>query len=107
MKKTFRRRASRKGTLRKRTYGGRKLRKMRGGWAKKGDWEIEFTESEKTRILEYKKRYDDGVITVNNIYAQIFGNNKGTDMENRFVYSMREILSDGGATHSGVGQGGR
>jgi hypothetical protein len=106
MKKTFRRRAPRKGT-RKRTYGGRKLRKMRGGWVKKGDWEIEFTESEKKQILEYKKPYDSGDISVVNIYAKIFGNNKGKDMENRFVYSMREILSDDGATHSGNGQGGR
>jgi hypothetical protein len=56
MKKTFRRRASRRRASRKRTYGGRKLRKMRGGFTFTKDsdnvFDINFTDAEVERIQQ-------------------------------------------------------
>lgn len=73
MKKTFRRRAPRKGTtrkrmLKKRTYGGRKLRKMRGGYSSTRNsdntYDITFTDGE----VEYIQQNSGSKITAESIY---------------------------------------
>jgi len=73
MKKTFRRRAPRKGTLRKRTYGGRKLRKMRGGFRytdnENGTYNITFTEEEKQKIRAQKAAPSHSIV---GIYNDVF-----------------------------------
>jgi hypothetical protein len=72
MKKTFRRRASRSRASRKRTYGGRKLRKMRGGFTFTKDsnnvFDINFTEAEVERI----QRYNGTKTTAESIYNNMF-----------------------------------
>lgn len=77
MKKTFRRRAPRKGTtrkrmLKKRTYGGRKLRKMRGGFTFTKDsnnvFKIDFTDDE----VEIIEQNSGSRITAEGIYNILF-----------------------------------
>ena len=107
MKKTFRRRAPRKGTLRKRTHGVRKLRKMRGGWEPDGKWGIKFTETETKRIMDYKDEYNNQRITLQAIYARIFLDNRGEDMRNKFTTAIQNLLLGVDGERVGNGQGRR
>lgn len=74
MKKTFRRRAPRKKTTRKGTHGGRKLRKMRGGFGRgelKNDgtgYVVLFERDELNHVKDLKKTNK----PPNDIYDMLF-----------------------------------
>lgn len=91
MKKTFRRRAPRKGTTRKRTHGGRKLRKMRGGFDEiehETYYEIVFDEKEKAEILKNK----DLGLDVGVIRDKIFKHHMNNQTKKNFNTAIQIVL---------------
>ena len=96
MKKTFRRRAPRRRASRKRTYGGRKLRKMRGGFTFTKDsnnvFDINFTEAELERI----QRHSGTMITAEGIYNIMFqkqveqGNDWDRGLKNSIIEEIKK-----------------
>ena len=107
MKKTFRRRAPRKGTLRKRTHGVRKLRKMRGGWEPDGKWGIKFNETETKKIMDYKDEYNNQNITLQAIYARVIGDNGDVTTRHKFTTAIQDLLLGVDGERVGNGQGRR